>query len=53
MIPANTSTKMIYESCLAALLSRRENLIFQLEAISNQIADVRRQARKEGITLDK
>lgn len=46
------SVKMIYQSQYQTLINRRENLIFQIEEINNQISKMRKDARKEGIDLD-
>ena len=44
--------KMIYQSQYQTLINQRENIITDLENINDQIREMRRQARKEGIDLD-
>ena len=43
---------MIYQGQYQSLVSQREKLIFDIENINNQISEMRRKARKEGIDLD-
>jgi hypothetical protein len=45
------SLQMRYDSDYETLLSYRMHLISELEKISTQIADLKRDARKEGIVL--
>lgn len=44
--------QMIYQGQYQTLIQMREDHIRDLESINNQIADLRRRARKEGIDLD-
>lgn len=41
----------LYQSQYQTLLTRRQNIIFQLEEISNQISDLKREARKDRVEL--
>ena len=44
--------QMIYQGQYQTLIQMREDHVRDLESINNQIADLRRRARREGIDLD-
>ena len=44
--------QILYQAQISALIQQRENLIIDLESINNQIAQIRREVRQDGITLD-
>ena len=47
------SVEMIYRSQYIGMLEQREKLIIDLESMNNQLSMIRRQARKDGIDLDR
>lgn len=43
--------QMLYDSTYESLLSYRAHLIQELERISNQISNLKREAKGEGVTI--
>ena len=47
-----STLELIYQSHYQTLLTERQNMIFRLEAIHNQIAQLEKEARKAGVQIE-